>query len=54
MMYPFMTLNDKTEIVHSDAYFQDNKEIVKVYFEKPVYGGLTQQNVTYPPMNGKI
>ena len=34
-MYPFMTLNDKTEIVHSEAYIENNKEIVKVYFEKP-------------------
>ena len=35
MMYPFMTLNDKTEIVHSEAYLENNKEIVKVYIEKP-------------------
>lgn len=35
MMYPFMTLNDKTEIVHSEAYIENNKEIVKVYIEKP-------------------
>jgi len=32
MMYPFMTLDDGTEIVHSDIQ-QDGK--VKVYFEKP-------------------
>ena len=32
MMYPFMTLNDDTEIVHSDM----NKDgRVKVYIEKP-------------------
>lgn len=32
MMYPFMTLNDETEIVHSDM---DASGQVKVYIEKP-------------------
>lgn len=32
MMYPFMTLNDNTEIVHSDV-MDDGR--VKVYIEKP-------------------
>lgn len=32
MMYPFMTLDDNTEIVHSEK--KDNGE-VKVYIEKP-------------------
>ena len=32
MMYPFMTLNDGTEIVHSEM-MDDNR--VKVYIEKP-------------------
>ncbi len=32
MMYPFMTLNDETEIVHSDMQ-PDGR--VKVYIEKP-------------------
>ena len=32
MMYPFMTLNDGTEIVHSDM---DSNGQVKVYIEKP-------------------
>lgn len=32
MMYPLMTLNDETEIVHSDML--DDGE-VKVYIEKP-------------------
>lgn len=39
-MYPFMTLNDKTEVVHSEAYNENGSEVVKVYFEKPVYGGF--------------
>ena len=32
MMYPFMTLDDETEITHSD-YLDEGK--VKVYVEKP-------------------
>ena len=32
MMYPFMTLNDGTEIVHSDM---QKDGTVKVYIEKP-------------------
>ena len=32
MMYPFMTLNDGTEIVHSEMLDGD---IVRVYIEKP-------------------
>ena len=32
VMYPFLTLDDKTEIVHSDMNAQGE---VKVYIEKP-------------------
>lgn len=32
MMYPFITLDDGTEIVHSEMY---NDKTVKVYLEKP-------------------
>ena len=37
MMYPIMTLNDNTEITHSEM--KPNGK-VKVYVEKPVYGGF--------------
>jgi len=37
MMYPFMQLEDNTEIVHSEM-LQDEK--VRVYIEKPVEGGF--------------
>jgi len=37
MMYPFMQLEDNTEIVHSEL-LADNK--VKVYIEKPIEGGF--------------
>lgn len=37
MMYPFIQLEDNTEIVHSEI-LKDDK--VKVYIEKPVEGGF--------------
>jgi len=37
MMYPFMQLEDNTEIVHSDIL---ENEMVKVYIERPVEGGF--------------
>ena len=39
MLYPFMTLPDETEIVHSGIIVQDQQEKVKVVIERPVdYG----------------
>ncbi len=38
MLYPFMTLPDDTEIVHSESYIQDGKEHVRVEIEKPIEG----------------
>ena len=40
MLYPFMTLNDGTEIVHSETIETAGKEKVEVRIEKPVYGGF--------------
>lgn len=37
MMYPFMTLNDNTEITHSNM---EADGTVKVYIETPVAGGF--------------
>ena len=34
MLYPFMTLNDNTEIVHSKSLQKDGKEQVEVRIEK--------------------
>ena len=39
MLYPFMTLNDNTEIVHSEILENSGKEEVEVRIEKPVQGG---------------
>ena len=40
MLYPFMTLEDETEIVHSEPLTVDGKEKVKVVIEQPVMGGF--------------
>ena len=40
MLYPFMTLTDETEIVHSEILEKDGKEKVKVVIEKPVMNGF--------------
>lgn len=37
MMYPFMSLDDQTEITHSEMRADGT---VKVYIEKPVYQGF--------------
>ena len=53
MMYKFMTLDDTTEIVHSDIYYENDVEIVKVYFEKPVYGGFHSAECYLPSYQWK-
>jgi hypothetical protein len=50
MLYPFMTLNDGTEIVHSEMK-PDGK--VKVYIEKPD-AKLGMQRAGCQSINGKI
>lgn len=46
MMYPFMTLDDQTEIVHSEM-LKDGK--VKVYIEKPDKKDCFHNAVCYLP-----
>ena len=46
MMYPFIQLEDKTEIVHSEFLIDDT---VKVYIEKPVFNGF-HSAICYLPM----
>lgn len=45
MLYPFMTLEDDTEIVHSDM---DDQGRVRVEIEKPVEGGFHAAVCTLP------
>ena len=48
MLYPFMTLDDQTEIVHSESYQDNGKECVRVEIEKPVYGGFASAECILP------
>lgn len=48
MLYPFMTLDDGTEIVHSEAKKVDGQEKVKVVFEKPIAGGFKHAECWLP------
>lgn len=48
MLYPFMTLDDGTEIVHSEAIENDGKEKVKVVMETPVIGGFKHAECWLP------
>lgn len=48
MMYLFMQLEDKTEIVHSNIINDEKGEHVKVYFEKPIFDGF-QSATCYLP-----
>jgi len=48
MMYQFMTLDDGTEVVHSESFDKDGVETVKVYFEKPIYGDFESAECYLP------
>ena len=48
MLYPYMTLPDETEIVHSEIINKENKEQVKVYIERPIDGGFANATCWLP------
>ena len=48
-----MTLNDNTEIVHSEIRMIDGKEIVKVYIERPVENGFDSAECYLPSYEWK-
>ena len=48
MLYPFMTLPDETEIVHSESQYSNGKETVKVCIEKPVDYGFKSATCWLP------
>ena len=52
-MYPFMVLDDKTEVVHSDSYDMNGIETIKVYFEQPVDGGFHSAECYLPSYEWK-
>ena len=46
MLYPFMTLNDGTEIVYSSPIQNGSQEQVKVQIETPVENGFIWSSAT--------
>ena len=48
MMYPFMTLADGTEIVHSQILSQDGIDKVIVHFERPTKHGFDSARCELP------
>ena len=48
MMYPYMTLADETEIVHSHIIEKDECKIVEVHFERPTVDGFDSARCRLP------
>lgn len=51
MMYPYMTLADETEIVHSQIIEDDNMQKVIVHFERPTEIGFDSARCELPTYN---
>ena len=48
MLYPFLTLPDETEIVHSESILSEGRELVRVCIEKPVDYGFKSATCWLP------
>ncbi|WP_028236387.1 hypothetical protein [Pseudobutyrivibrio sp. MD2005] len=48
MMYPYITMADGTEIVHSQIIHEDNIEKVIVHFERPTNDGFNTARCELP------
>ena len=48
MMYPYMTLGDGAEIVHSQLIHEDGAEKVPVHFERPTADGFDSARCELP------
>ncbi len=48
MMYPYMTLSDGTEIVHSQLIEEDGEQKVVVHFERPTEDGFDTARCVLP------
>ena len=48
MMYPYMTLADETEIVHSQFIEENGKQKVIVHFERPTEDGFDSARCELP------
>ena len=48
MMYPYMTLADGTEVVHSQIIEKDGVQTVLVHFERPTEDGFDSVRCELP------
>ena len=48
MMYPYMTLSDETEIVHSQIIEEDGQKKVFAHFERPTEDGFDSARCELP------
>jgi len=48
MMYPYMTLSDETEIVHSHLKEENSVKTVLVHFERPKLEGFDSARISLP------
>lgn len=51
MMYPYMTLSDETEIVHSQIIEKNGTQTVTVHFERPTENGFASARCELPEYN---
>lgn len=54
MMYPYMTLEDGTEIVHSHIIKDNNTDKIEVHFERPTEKGFDSARCELPSYNWLI
>lgn len=54
MMYPYIVLDDKTEITHSQIIERDGVETVEVHFERPKHGGFDSARCVLPSYTWKF
>lgn len=54
MMYPYMTLSDETEIVHSQLIEEDGVKKVIVHFERPTDKGFDTARCELPEYHWTI
>ena len=45
MMYPYMTLSDETEIVHSQIVEKNGVDTILVHFERPTDDGFDSKTL---------
>ena len=54
MMYPYITLADETEIIHSHLLHKDDIDLVEVHFERAVDNGFCSARCILPTYEWKF